>query len=336
MLTDSELKNWGLLIKYNRQQLGLKQDDVAVGICTPSYLSRIENGLVIAEQTVYEMLLARLGIDLNHEKQNIEMKRSFLEFIYTKLLSNENLMENEIARLKSFQTELFQQEIELLAGLVYSRYLFSIEMHNEARELLNKIQPFINWHQDRVTQMFIAITTNIHLAFSEFELIILREEQYHVSNYMNTAHRFEQANYFYHLAFAYHRYYSFQKALDYINSATHVFSHQYKPLFQLKLYSMRGVILNDLHRYQEAIVEFEAGEDLLGNVTEIQTSRQWSSLYNNIAYCYEIITSLTATNVRAHLGKQCSIMKKQTALEKICTRSLIGCDLVFNNRMTKR
>lgn len=42
-MTNNEAKKWGLLIKYQRQQKGLKQDDVAVGICTTSYLSRIEN-----------------------------------------------------------------------------------------------------------------------------------------------------------------------------------------------------------------------------------------------------------------------------------------------------
>lgn len=287
IVTDHEVKNWGRLIKYHRQQQGLKQDDVSVGNCTPSYLSRIENGVVIAEQKVYEMLLARLGIDLDQEKGNLEMKHSFLETIYAKLLSNESLTENELTRLESYHTEIFQQEIDLLAGLVYSRYLFSIDAITEARELLIKIEPFITWHQDRITQMYIAITTNVHLAIQEFQKIIIREDEQHVSNYMNTANRFEQANYFYHLAFAHHRYYSFQQALDYINSATQVFSHQFKPLFQLKLYSMKGVILNDLHRFQEALVEFEAGQDLLRNVQAIQTPRQWSSLYNNIAYCYE-------------------------------------------------
>lgn len=286
-MTNNEAKNWGRLIKYHRQHQGLKQDDVAVGICTTSYLSRIENGVVIAEKTIYEMLLACLGIDLVHEKANLEKKRSFLEIIYAKLLSNEILTQNEVSRLESFQTEIFQQEIDLIAELVYSRYLLSIDVLNEARELLMKIEPLISWHQDRGTQMYIAITTNAHLSFLEFEEIIVREKQQHVSNYMNAASRFEQANYFYHLAFAHHRYYSFQQALYYINRATQAFSHQFKPLFQLKLYSMKGVILNDLHRFQEALVEFEAGKDLLRNVSAIQTPRQWSSLYNNIAYCYE-------------------------------------------------
>ncbi|WP_432355574.1 helix-turn-helix domain-containing protein [Sporosarcina sp. A2] len=286
-MLDNEANNWGRLIKYHRQRQGLRQDDVAVGICTPSYLSRIENGVVLAEQTVYEMLFNRVGIDLNHEKENDEINRSLLETMYAKLLSNESLTENELTRLESLQNESFHQEIDLQAALVYSRYLCSIDVLNEARVLLEKIGPLINWHQDRVTQMFIGITTNVHLSFLEFQQIILREEKHNVSNYINSAHRFEQANYFYHLAFAHHRNYSFQQALDYIDRATQVFSHQYKPLFQLKLYSMKGVILNDLHRYQDALVEFEAGQDLLENVPTIQTPRQWSSLYNNIAYCYE-------------------------------------------------
>ncbi|MCM3709606.1 helix-turn-helix domain-containing protein [Sporosarcina luteola] len=286
-MTDNEAKNWGLLIKYHRQQQGLKQDDVAVGICTPSYLSRIENGVVIAEQIVYEMLLARLNIDLAQEKNKLEIKLSFLEAVYAKLLSNEILTKNEIERLESFQTEMFQQEVDLIAGLIYSRYLISIDKPIEARELLVKIEPFITWYQDRGTQLYIAITTNAHLSFLEFRDIIVREEQQHVSNFMNFASRFEQANYYYHLAFAHHRYYSFQQALHYINKATKAFSHHYKPLFQLKLYSMKGVILNDLHRFQDAIMEFKAGIDLLKNVPSIQTPRQWSSLYNNIAYCYE-------------------------------------------------
>jgi HTH-type transcriptional regulator, quorum sensing regulator NprR len=50
---------------------------------------------------------------------------------------------------------------------------------------------------------------------------------------------------------------------------------------------MKGVIYNDLHRFHEAHVEFNAGLDLLKHVPSIQTPKQWSSIHNNIAYCYE-------------------------------------------------
>ena len=126
-----------------------------------------------------------------------------------------------------------------------------------------------------------------HLSFKEFQELAEREQKFHYAQYLNDAHPFEQANYQYHLAFACHRNYNFQKALQHIEIATKLFSHQFKPLFQLKLYSMQGVILNDLHRFREALIEFEAGLDLLTHVESIQTPMQWSSIHNNIAYCFE-------------------------------------------------
>ncbi|WP_107841280.1 helix-turn-helix domain-containing protein [Metasolibacillus meyeri] len=281
------MKNWGRLIKYHRQQQGLKQDDVAVGICTTSYLSRIENGMVIAETTVYELLFAQLGIGFTEEKEQLATKLALLEVLYAKLLSNVELTVNEVEQLRDFQLSIFHHEIDIMAKLVYSRYLLAQDHLQDAQQLLLEIEPVITWQHDRVTQLYISITTYAHLSALEFYDIVAKEEQQQLSHYMVTTSRFEQANYFYHLAFAHHRAYSFQQALYYIKKATKTFSHQYKPLFQLKLYSMAGVIYNSLYRFPEAMMEYTAGEDLLKNVESIQTSLQFNSLYNNIAFCYE-------------------------------------------------
>ncbi|GLC89607.1 helix-turn-helix domain-containing protein [Lysinibacillus piscis] len=281
------MENWGRLIKYHRQQQGLKQDVVAVGICTPSYLSRIENGMVVAELTMYELLLERLGINLTAEKEQLAISSAFLETVYEKLLSNIELTINEIDQLHAMQSTTFHQEVDVVAKLVYSRYLLSQNQLQKAQKLLSQTESFIAWQHDRVTQLYIGTTTYAHLSALEFYDISTKEEQQQLSHYMTTANRFEQANYFYHVAFAYHRGYSFQQALHYIHIATQTFSHQYKPLFQLKLYSMAGVIYNSLHRFNEALTEYGAGEDLIRNVESLQTPQQFSSLYNNIAFCYE-------------------------------------------------
>ncbi|MEK4628427.1 helix-turn-helix domain-containing protein [Solibacillus sp. FSL R7-0682] len=279
--------SWGKLIKLHRQKQQLKQDDVAFGICTPSYLSRIENGMVIAEQAIYEQLLARLGINLMDQQFKQQEQISFLEELYEKLLSNESLHQKAIEKLMQMQSFGVQLEEDLFAKLVYSRYLLSIKEDDQARNLLLEIEPFIHWKHDRLTQLYVAITGFAYLSFLEFAEFVEREERLPCAHYLQTATSFEQANYYYHLAFAYHRNYNFQKALIHIEKASATFSHQYKPLFQLKIYSMKGVIYNDLHRFQEANVEFNAGLDLLNHVTAIQTPMQWSSIHNNIAYCYE-------------------------------------------------
>lgn len=280
------MKNWGRFIKYHRQQQGLKQDDVAVGICTPSYLSRIENGMVIAETTVYELLFERLGINFVEEQEQLVAKSALLEMLYEKLLSNVELTVNELEQLQDFQLTNYHT-IDIMAKLIYIRYLLAQNHLQDAQQLLVEIEPIITWQHDRITQLYIGITTYAHLSMLEFYDIIAKEEQQQLSLYMTTTSRFEQANYFYHLAFAHHRAYSFQQALEYIEMATNIFSHQYKPLFQLKLYSMTGVIYNSLYRFREALTEYAAGENLLNHVEAIQTPLQYSSLYNNIAFCYE-------------------------------------------------
>lgn len=279
---------WGKLIKFHRLDQQLKQDDLAVGICTSSYLSRIENGVVIAEQQIYEKLLARLGLDLKEQEAKEHEHIQFLEKIYEKLLSNEELTETEIKIISSSQQfNTFQSEAYILSTLVYSRYLLSIQHDFEARQLLSATEPLITWQFDRITQMYVAITAFAHLSFLEFKELAMREDQQHFGQYLSTASYFEQANYEYHLAFANHRISNFRQALKYIEKSSSILTHQYKPLFQLKLFSLKGVIYNSLHRYDEALTEFKAGIDLITHVEKIQSPLQWSSIYNNLAYCYE-------------------------------------------------
>lgn len=295
---------WGKLLKYYRQKKKRKQDDVAFGICTPSYLSRIENGLVIAEHSIYAQLFENLGIDFNQLEQQLKNQTAFLEQLYEKLLLNAELTSDEIKQLTDIQNDEQPFEQQLMAKLVYARFLYSIKEDDDARTILNEVEPLVSWKKDRITQLFVAITAFGHLSFHEFEQLSLKEAENQFAQYLSNARPFELANYHYHIAFANHRSYKLHKALEHIELAQQFFIHQYKPLFQLKLYSMKGVIFNDLHRFREAIQEFEAGLELLSNVQSIQTPVQWSSLHNNIAYCFECQENFPEASKHYELANQ--------------------------------
>lgn len=57
--------NLGQLIKLERQRQNIKQEALASGICVPSYLSRIENGLVIPSEEIKHHILMRLNISVD-------------------------------------------------------------------------------------------------------------------------------------------------------------------------------------------------------------------------------------------------------------------------------
>ncbi|WP_052329671.1 helix-turn-helix domain-containing protein [Thermicanus aegyptius] len=66
----------GRLILRRRKELHLTQDALAVGICSTSYLSKIENGQVTPHTEVLSALLKRLGLDpdLARETDKREME----------------------------------------------------------------------------------------------------------------------------------------------------------------------------------------------------------------------------------------------------------------------
>lgn len=67
------LKNiTGLLIKINREKLGLKQEYLCKGICSVSYLSKIEKGNVIPSDEIVKMLFNKLNIDFNKDEEFVE------------------------------------------------------------------------------------------------------------------------------------------------------------------------------------------------------------------------------------------------------------------------
>lgn len=286
-MTIEEAQAWGKLIKYHRKQLKLKQEDLAVGLCTASYLSRIENGIVIAEQGLYESLLAELGIDLTREINNRALNHTFLERMYVKLLSNEIIHKEEIITLENLQKEDLIEEQDIIAALIYSRYLLAIKENSKGQELLTKLQSLIVLKDNRITEIYIGVSTFSKLSHLQFQEILENQNKHQLHRFFHKMHSFELANYVYHLAFAAHRNFEFNLALQYINKTNTIFNHQYKPLFQLKIYSLKGVILNDLYLFDDAHIEFDAGIDLLSNVEFTNQNFHWSSLLNNKAYCFE-------------------------------------------------
>src|SRR4051794_15688627 len=62
--------NVGHLIRAERVRQEMKQVVLAKGICTPSYLSKIERNLIEPSEEVVTLLFDRLGMDFNKLQKN--------------------------------------------------------------------------------------------------------------------------------------------------------------------------------------------------------------------------------------------------------------------------
>jgi HTH-type transcriptional regulator, quorum sensing regulator NprR len=60
----------GEKVSFRRKQLGLTQDEVCRGICSITYLSKLENNKLIAKNDILEMICNRLNLNINELFEN--------------------------------------------------------------------------------------------------------------------------------------------------------------------------------------------------------------------------------------------------------------------------
>lgn len=77
----------GFLIRNERKRLNISLEALSHGICSPSYLSKIENNTLIANDSIYDLLLEKLGMQLL-DKVEEEKLRSMLDLFFKYYMSS--------------------------------------------------------------------------------------------------------------------------------------------------------------------------------------------------------------------------------------------------------
>lgn len=131
----------GEVIRRERKKQGLSQELLSDGICTPSWLSKIESGASIPTNTLFEALMQRLGKNSSQYvcfKSEIEMKIDHLKFDTRRHCATNELCEaiksfTELKALVKEDNRLDQQFILLYEILLFNH---EVEDHTHKLELL--------------------------------------------------------------------------------------------------------------------------------------------------------------------------------------------------------
>ncbi len=111
-------------LKRKRLELGLKLEDLSEGVCSSSYLSRIENNVVEANETYYKALFEKMNI--NYETLTKERSRNlYHELLEAYLSRNYEEMDNLVNHALS-SNSYAETEIELMVlfyNIITKRYL---------------------------------------------------------------------------------------------------------------------------------------------------------------------------------------------------------------------
>ena len=86
------MNTFGHVIKFERIRQNIKQVKLADGICTPSYLSKIESNSIVPSEEILWRLLERLSIKLSSSKKDDNEFLDYVRSIYLEAIKTKDKM----------------------------------------------------------------------------------------------------------------------------------------------------------------------------------------------------------------------------------------------------
>jgi HTH-type transcriptional regulator, quorum sensing regulator NprR len=155
-----ETMNVGDKIRYFRKSKNLSQQSLANGICSVSYLSKIENNQIEPSSEILLFLSNRLGISLKHEDKEDEIQRVINKWY--KALFNRNAKESQhiIQQIREFNITSVEFQITVKLLEVW-HYLLQNEIQ-KAKENIAFLEISHETLKHRLSFMYLLVQALLH------------------------------------------------------------------------------------------------------------------------------------------------------------------------------
>ena len=277
----------GQLIKLERQKSNIRQDELALGICSPSYLSKIENGTAIPGDEVQQLLLQRLNIPSEsvfiHTSPEllIQFKKSFKEVINQR----DKLAAIELRQdIRSFLAEniLYPHKVTLL--LMETR--LQLMSSSDVKENISLLVPM---------QGDMSHTQLFHLYIIQ-GIIAYKESRFANALYIFTdtytltkKHRmedWEMAELHYVLSLAAISDYRHILAIDHAQEALSYFNAKMQAVRSIECLLILGNAQKHTGNLNDALLSFEHAKEIM---TTSGFSNYLGMIEHNLGACYSLL-----------------------------------------------
>lgn len=172
----SEQRELAMLLKNKRIEQGRKLEDVASGICSTSYLSRIENNQVKLQDPYLRMLFEKL--DINYDDLKKERKTNiFIELVKYQLLEQKEKYASKIEEVINSKCYLgIERDLILLYDNVLNGY------DEETKFIIDKLESSIDMLSNQEIAFYMYLITmhyyqtkQINLAYQQIKILIKAE-----------------------------------------------------------------------------------------------------------------------------------------------------------------
>ncbi|SDW95419.1 helix-turn-helix domain-containing protein [Paenibacillus sp. CF384] len=268
----------GKIIKFYRERAELTQDQLGLGICSDTHISKIERGITDYSQEVLDLLCVRLGISMQCELAKFSsIKKRLYDW-------HDAIVKQLSAEMETIKSELEQEallqisEYETLYLLLQAKYLLLKNQAETALRILNRIRKTAVRLPDFESNLFKHVEGLYHISKQNHVEAITILKTINDKEYNNP-------EYFHHLAMAYHTMRSEVMAYFYAEKARNFFKeiNCFLRVIDAEMLMLIQVQDDPQHDFKEVIARFE---NLIQSCDMCNAPDRKAKIIHNLAYEY--------------------------------------------------
>ncbi|SFJ56660.1 MULTISPECIES: helix-turn-helix transcriptional regulator [unclassified Bacillus (in: firmicutes)] len=250
------LEKMGKQIFYKRLQQKMTQEELCQGICSVSYLSKIENGKIEASEEILQLLCTRLEIAVSDLRDiEAEVKEKLEEWLKALVQLDKYKVEELYTELEAEMQQIVDFEIVNYYKLLYTRYLImkrNIPALKEELEKLKKVYKKYSPFQQLLYQYSQALCYCLQHKWPEGLRFLIQTEL------MAKEQDYYETGIYYNLALAYTHLEIPHMALHFANIAMEGFRNEYKFRNVINCQIIVALSYIEKGQYDEALKIYES------------------------------------------------------------------------------
>ncbi|WP_026691355.1 tetratricopeptide repeat protein [Alteribacter aurantiacus] len=272
--------NIGKFVLQKRIEKGLTQEELVSGICSITYLSKLENNKLEGSEEITGLLLERIGVDLYNIEELTSQFKQDCNHLYN-AINDMNVEEAEryFQKVFSYESVIMDTELHIYIRLLSLRYyLFTKDPRAyECVENLKKYKKTFDTDQLFYFHYFQGIyliqQSSLNDSLREFEKAYEILQDYSLKD--------ESVYYF--LALCYSRLKKVRLAIFFSEKAVGYFQQIFNYKRVIDIHIILGINYTRVKKYQEALDLYDHIGRLALNYKDY---RLLSSIYHNVAYTH--------------------------------------------------
>jgi HTH-type transcriptional regulator, quorum sensing regulator NprR len=264
----------GKIIKFYRERRSMTQKDLGDGICSVTHVSKIERGLTEVSHDTIQLLADRLGIQIQDEMKmyrNVELLlNKWEEAIIMKLEVKTEKIKKQLEGIELLQIPDFHRTHTLLL----TRYYIMTDLKANAEKLIQEMENWVDLTpRERNMRLHIKGIYVLQMKQDYYEAIDLLKQ-------VNPTH-YNNQEYYYHMAVAYHSTNSRVLAYYYASQALAYFEKMH---CYIRVVETEMLMLIQIEQDATSGPQNEKYEELIEKCENFGFEKQKSFLLHNFGY----------------------------------------------------